>query len=104
MTLGETSRLYYFPIQQVTSSSPVYPKLLCSLGFPGSSVVKNLSAKAGNVDSMMPWRRKQQATPVFLPGESHGQGLLVGYSSGGRKELDTVEQLSWHAFCSLVAL
>ena len=26
------------------------------------------------------WRRKWQPTPVFLPGESHGQRSLVGYS------------------------
>ena len=28
----------------------------------------------------MPWRRKWQPTPVFLPGEPHGQGNLAGYS------------------------
>ena len=28
----------------------------------------------------MPWRRAWQPTPVFLPGESHGQRRLVGYS------------------------
>ena len=27
-----------------------------------------------------PWRKKWQPAPVFLPGESHGQGSLVGYS------------------------
>ena len=27
----------------------------------------------------IPWRRAQQSTPVFLPGESHGQRSLVGY-------------------------
>ena len=32
-----------------------------------------------------PWRRKWQPTPVFLPGESHGQRSLVGYSSWDRK-------------------
>ena len=31
---------------------------------------------------------KEMATPVFLPGESHGQRSLVGYSPSGRKELD----------------
>ena len=30
---------------------------------------------------------------VFLPGESHGQRSLVGYSPWGRKELDTTEQI-----------
>ena len=34
-----------------------------------------------------------QPTPVFLPGESHGQRSLVGYSPWGRKESDTTEQL-----------
>ena len=29
---------------------------------------------------MIPWRRAWQPTPVFLPGESHGQRSLVGYS------------------------
>ena len=35
----------------------------------------------------IPWRRKWQPTPVFLPGESHGQRNLVGYSPWGQKEL-----------------
>ena len=30
-----------------------------------------------------PWRRKRQLTPVFLPGKSHGERSLVGYSSVG---------------------
>ena len=34
------------------------------------------------------WRRKWQPTPVFLPGESCGQGSLVGYGPWGLKELD----------------
>ena len=44
----------------------------------------------------IPWRRKWQPTPVFLPGESHGQRSLVGYSPRGRKESDTTEQLHFH--------
>ena len=32
-----------------------------------------------------PWKRKWQPTPVFLPGESHGQSNLVGYGSWGLK-------------------
>ena len=31
----------------------------------------------------IPWRRKWQPTPVFLPGESHGQSSLAGYSPWG---------------------
>ena len=37
----------------------------------------------------IPWRRKWQPTPVFLPGESHRQRSLAGYSPWGHKELDT---------------
>ena len=40
-----------------------------------------------------PWRRAWQPTPVFLPGESHGQRSLGGYSPWCCKELDTTEQL-----------
>ena len=36
-------------------------------------------------------RKKWQPTPVFLPGESHGQRRLAGYSPQGYKELDTTE-------------
>ena len=43
----------------------------------------------------IPWRRERLSTPVFLPGESHGQKSLAGYSPWGYKELDITEQ-SWH--------
>ena len=38
-------------------------------------------------------RRKQQPTPVFLPGKSHGQRSLTGYSPWGCKELDMTQLL-----------
>ena len=54
-----------------------------------AQVMKNLSARQetwipslGRED---PWRREWQPTPVFLPGEFHGQRSLVGYSPWGRK-------------------
>ena len=40
------------------------------------------------------WSRRWQSTPVFPPGESHGQKSLVGYSPRGCKELDTTERRS----------
>ena len=40
----------------------------------------------------IPWRRAWQPTPVFLPGESHGQRSLAGYSLWGCRELDTNER------------
>ena len=42
----------------------------------------------------MPWRRKWQPTPVFLPGEFHRQRSLVGYNPWGCKESDMTEWLT----------
>ena len=55
------------------------------LGFPGSSVVKNLPANAGDIglipgSGRVPWIRKWQPTPVFLPGKSYGLRNLAGCS------------------------
>ena len=44
----------------------------------------------------IPWRRKQQPTPVLLLGKSHGWRSLVGYSPWGHKELDTTERLHFN--------
>ena len=53
-------------------------------GFPGGSVVKNPPASAGNVISIPgreePLEKEMATNPVFLPGKSHGQRRLVGYS------------------------
>ena len=46
--------------------------------------------------SKIPWRRKWQPIPLFLPEKSHGQSSLTVYSPWGRKELDMTEQLSMH--------
>ena len=39
-----------------------------------------------------PWKRAWQPTSVFLPGESHGQRSLVGYSPRGHKELTMTKE------------
>ena len=66
--------------------------------FPSDTVVKNLPANAGTRRSRLdpwvgkiPWRRAWQPTPVFLPGESHGQRSLEGYCPWSRKESDMTE-------------
>ena len=41
------------------------------------------------------WRREWLPTPVFLPGKSHGQRSLLGYSPCSHKELDTTERLTY---------
>ena len=49
----------------------------------------------------IPWRRKWQPTPVFLPGKFHGQRSLAGYTVHGvAKELDTTQQLNNSEYCT----
>ena len=43
-------------------------------------------------------QKDMQATPVFLPGASHGQRSLVGYSPWGHKELDVTEHSAEHTY------
>ena len=71
------------------------------MGFPGGLAVKNLPAvqemlveSLGQED---PWRREQQSTPVFLPGDSHAQSSLAGCSPWGRREWDSTEVTGRHA-------
>ena len=76
------------------------------MGFPGGTIVKNPPAKAKDAGDRRrglnprvgksPWRRKCQPTPVLLPGASHEQRSLAGYSLCGHKESDTTERLSAH--------
>ena len=57
------------------------------LGFPGGSDGKESACNAGGPwVEKIPWRREWRATPVFLPGESHGPRSLVGYGLWGSKE------------------
>ena len=77
--------------------------LFFGLPFHGGSEVKASACICGRPGfdpwvGMIPWRRKWQLTPVFLPGESHGLRSLVDYSPQGCKELDTTEQL--HFSCT----
>ena len=68
------------------------------MGFPGGLGSKEL-ADAGDAGDMglilcigkIPWRWAWQPTPLFLPGEFHGQRSLVGYSPWDRKESDRTE-------------
>ena len=71
----------------------------CTLGFPGGSDSKEPACNAGGPGSILGkilWRREWQSTPVFLPGEFHGQRSLVGYSPWGCKELDMTEYAHTH--------
>ena len=66
------------------------------MGFPGGSDGKESACNAGVLGSIpglgkSPGGAHGNPLPVFLPGESHGERSLVGYSPRGRKELDTTE-------------
>ena len=50
----------------------------------------------------IPWRRAWPPTPVFLPGEFHGQKSLESYSQWRCQELDTTEQLTLTLFTCLL--
>ena len=72
-----TFRRFPFLLRLVNPASP--PDLLPAFPFLHSSTMPS------------PWRRKWQPTPVFLPGESHGQRSLAGYSPWGHTQSDTTE-------------
>ena len=57
----------------------------------GSLEVRHDCATSVNFFTFMHWRRKWQPAPVFLPGESQGQGNLVDCRLWGRTESDTTD-------------
>ena len=68
------------------------------MGLPGGSVGKESACSTGDLGSIpgsgrFPGEGNGKTTPVFLPGESHGQRSLGGYSPWGCKGSDTTEQL-----------
>ena len=76
-----------------------------NLGFPGGTSGKEPTYQCRRYKRhgfdpwvrKVPWRREWLPTPILLPGESHGQKSLVGYSPRGHKESDTTEPLSMHS-------
>ena len=69
-----------------------------SLGFPGGASGEDSTCQCERHKirfnpwvRKIPWRKKWQPTPVFLPGESHRQRSLVGYGPLDHKESDTTE-------------
>ena len=85
----------------ITTLSPQSYAPRARKGFPGGTGVMNLPASAEDTRTWVqflgwedPWRRKWQPTPVFLPGEFHGQRSQAGYSPSGHKESDMTECLN----------
>ena len=82
--------------QALNSHGEVWAMTFLCKFFPGGSVVKNLPANAGDVDSIPGCERflgKGNGNPLQhsweMPGKSHGQWSLAGYSPRGHKESKT---------------
>ena len=92
---------------QISPSTPVPVQVTFILGTQISH--EELRPKIGGIlnlifkklrmiwDPFSYWRKEWPPTPVFLPGESHGQRSLTGYSPWGEKESDMTEWFNtWH--------
>ena len=105
MWLVKQTFLFYFAFQ--SKEIPIHfnhtnPGIQIILGLPWWLVGKESACNVGDCLQYrrrgfdpwvrkIPWKRKWQPTPVFLPGESHRQRNLAGYTvHGGCKELDTM--------------
>ena len=92
-------RLYHYPTQKIQNNCTciifIYYNLLRYLLSLVAQKVKNLpQCRRPGFDlwvQKIPWRREWQTTPVFLPGEFHGQRRPARYSPWRRKESDTME-------------
>ena len=87
--LVSTSKVLIDRSQRSLPALVLFPLLVTRWASLVAQSVKNLPAMQETwFDSWVrkiPWRRKWQTTPVFLPGESHGQRSLAGCSPWGRK-------------------
>ena len=92
----------YFKRVMRMSRSQIWIKfglLHINMGFPGGASGKEPTCQCRRCKrcrfeswvGKIPWRRAWQRTLVFLPGESHGQRSLVGYSPWAHKELVMTE-------------
>ena len=80
-----------------------------SWGFPSGAVIKNPPANAGDAEDMglfdpwvarIPWSRKWQPTPVFLPGKFMDRGTWQTiYSPWGRKDLNMLSMYMCACTC-----
>ena len=94
--LGPKCRKIQTKMKRILSSLPIGN---LHQGFPGGASDKESTWQCRRLRSpgfdpwvrKISWRRAWQPTPVFLPGESHGQRRLAGYSPWGHKESDRTE-------------
>ena len=124
MAIQETTKLYQHKTHSLTNWEE-YPIVLCvkcwiyvylyvvhgESGLPWWLDGKESACSAGDLgfipqSGRSPWRKAWQPTPVFSPGEFHGQRSPPGYCPWGCKELDTTKRLT-HTYtlnCTLTFL
>ena len=92
-------RYFIATLSQQRSSASFVQWYMLSSGLPWWLIGKDSFGPYGRHEfnpwvRKIPWRRKWQCTPVLLPGKSHGQRSLAGYSLWGYKQSDTTERLT----------
>ena len=89
-------RIHHWSLMYPSSSTYLYFLFLSFLlpAPPGKPRRCGFHSWVGKI----PWRRKWQPSPVFLPGESHGRRSLVGYSPWGHRGSDMTERLHFSLF------
>ena len=88
-----------FMTQRLNTGLPHCRQILYQLSYQGSPSGKEPACQCRKHKrcrfspwvGKIPWRRAWQPTPVFLPGDSHGQRSLVVYGPWGHEESDTIE-------------
>ena len=89
--------MYFASVSWSTCKCKIVILYSLNLGFPGGASGKEPACQYRRPRfhpwvGRIPWRRRAwQSTPVFLPGEFHGQRSLVGYSPWSRKGWDITE-------------
>ena len=95
---GHRNTYYIYIYIHTHTHTHTHTHILSLWASPVAQTVKNLQAVWRHGfdpwNGKFPWRRKRQPTPVILPGKSHGQRSLVGYSPWGHKKLDMTEWLT----------
>ena len=87
--MGSSEDGCYPYIEAAFTYISIWSRLLLQQGFPMAQQIKNPPAmqeiQVQFLGQKIPWKRKWQPTPVFLPGKSHRQRSLVDYSLWGHK-------------------
>ena len=74
-----------------TTSTTIYKAINMNVGFPNSTSGKETTCSFNPWVGKIPYRRKWQSTPLFLPGKFHEQRSQAGYISWGHKELNATK-------------